>query len=66
MGRVYVVLDDELVKECQELTGIESRSGLIDFALRELRRRGRLKRLLALKGKVKWEGDLAQWRQVRD
>ena len=65
MGRTNVVLDDELVKECQELTGIETRRALIDYALHEVRRHGRQRRLLELKGSVKWEGDLAAWRKAR-
>lgn len=66
MGRTNVVIDDELIKECQELTGITTRRALIDYALHELRRRGRQKRLLNLKGTVKWEGDLLEWRKARD
>ncbi len=65
MGRTNVVLDDALVKECQELTGIRTQRALIDYALREVRRRGRQKRLLELKGAVEWEGDLAEWRKAR-
>ena len=66
MKRTNVVLDDELVKECQELTGIKTRRALIDYALHEVRRRGRQKRLLQLKGAVNWEGDLAEWRRTRN
>jgi len=65
MRRTNVVLDDELVKECQDLTGIRTQRALIDFALHEVRRRGRQKRLLKLKGSVKWEGDLSEWRKAR-
>ncbi len=66
MGRTNVVLDDGLIKECQKLTGIQTRRDLIDYALHEVRRRGRQKRLLKLKGSVKWEGDLAKWRKARN
>jgi Arc/MetJ family transcription regulator len=65
MGRTNVVLDDKLIDECQKLTGIETRRALIDYALHEVRRRGRQRRLLELKGAVKWEGDLASWREAR-
>ena len=65
MVRTNVVLDEELVEECQKLTGIGTRRALIDYALHEVRRRGRQRGLLALKGKVKWEGDLAAWRAHR-
>jgi Arc/MetJ family transcription regulator len=38
MGRTNVVIDDDLVKECQKLTEIRTRRALIDYALQELRR----------------------------
>lgn len=65
MGRTNVVLDDELVEECQKLTGIETRRALIDYALHEVKRRGNQRRLLELKGTVKWEGNLSDWRKER-
>ena len=65
MGRTNVVLDDELIEECQKVTGIKTRRALIDFALHEVLRHGRQRRLLELRGSVKWEGDLAAWRQPR-
>jgi len=65
MGRTSVVLDDKLVEECQALTRIKTRRALIDYALHEVRRRGRQRRLLELKGSVDWEGDLAEWRAGR-
>jgi len=65
MGRTNVVLDDELIEECQKVTGIKTRRALIDYALREVLRHGRQRRLLKLKGAVKWEGDLDAWREPR-
>ncbi len=65
MGRTNVVLDDDLVRECRKLTGIETRRALIDFALREVLRHGQQRRLLELKGAVRWEGDLDAWREGR-
>ena len=65
MGRTNIVLDDELVEKCQKVTGIKTRRSLIDFALHEVLRRGRQRQLLKLKGAVKWDGDLDQWRQGR-
>lgn len=65
MGRTNVVLDDELVEKCLKTTGIKTRRALIDHALHELLRRERLKRILELRGKVVWEGDLKSWRKAR-
>ncbi len=58
MGRTNIVLDDNLVAECQKVTGIRTRRGLVDYALRELLRRESQAKILELKGKVEWEGDL--------
>lgn len=65
MGRTNVVLDDTLVERCQEATGIKTRRALIDHALRELLRQEDQKRVLELKGTVRWEGDLDGWRKGR-
>jgi len=65
MGRATVVLDDKLVEECRKVTGIASRRELIDHALHEVLRFARQRRLLELKGAVRWEGDLVQWRKAR-
>jgi len=65
MTRTNVVLDDKLVAECQKLTKIKTRRALIDHALQELLRRQHQKKILDLKGRVQWEGDLKEWRKAR-
>ncbi len=65
MSRTNIVLDDELVAKCQQATGIKTRRALIQHALEELLRRKRQKKVLELKGAVRWEGDLTGWRQKR-
>jgi Arc/MetJ family transcription regulator len=65
MGRTNVVLNDTLVEECRKMTGIKTKRALIEYALQETLRHGRQRRLLELKGSVKWEGDLAAWREAR-
>lgn len=65
MGRTNVVLDDNLVSKCQKATGIKTRRALIDHALQELLRQENQKKILELKGKVRWEGDLKSWREAR-
>jgi Arc/MetJ family transcription regulator len=65
MGRTNVVLDDKLMAKCQRATGIKTKRALIQHALEELLRRKDQKRLLELKGKVHWEGDLDAWRTGR-
>ena len=65
MGRTNIVLDDDLVAKCQQETGIRTLRALIDHALHELLRHKRQKKVLELKGAVRWEGDLARWRKGR-
>ncbi len=65
MARTNVVLDEELVKECRRVTGIPTQRWLIDHALRELLRHERQKKVLELKGRVSWKGDLRAWRRGR-
>ncbi|PKL49135.1 MAG: DUF2191 domain-containing protein [Candidatus Riflebacteria bacterium HGW-Riflebacteria-2] len=62
MKRTNIELDEKLVEDCVKLTGIRTRKALIDHALRELLRHERQLELLELKGKVRWEGDLEDWR----
>jgi Arc/MetJ family transcription regulator len=64
--RTNVVLDEDLVEAGMELTGLKSRRALIDYALRELLRRESQRKILELKGKIHWEGDLPSLRQRRE
>ncbi len=66
MGRTNIVLDDTLVDECRQETGIRTIRGLVDHALRELLRHERQKKVLELKGAIHWDGDLETWRTERD
>lgn len=63
--RTNIVLDSRLVKAGLKATGLKTRRELVDFALRELLRHEQQKKLLDLKGKVEWEGDLDEMRQAR-
>ena len=65
MTRTNVVLDEALVGECRKITGISTQRALIDHALRELLRHGRQKKVLELKGRIAWQGNLRSWRRGR-
>jgi Arc/MetJ family transcription regulator len=56
--RTNIVLDTRLVETALKITGIKTRRELVDYALRELVRHERQARLLELRGRVLWEGDL--------
>lgn len=65
MKRTTVMLDAEIVELGKKLTGITTTRALIDLALRELVRNRRQRRILKLKGKIDWQGDLGQMRGSR-
>ena len=65
MKRTNIVMDEELVAEAKELTGIPTQRALVDHALRELVKRKKQKRILKHFGKVKWEGNLNEMRELR-
>jgi Arc/MetJ family transcription regulator len=65
MKRTNVVLDENLVHKCLEATGLKTYRAVIDHALRELLRHESQTKILELKGKIQWEGNLNEWRQSR-
>ncbi len=65
MGRTNIHLDDELVSKALNATGLRTKRELVDLALRELVRRKEQKKILSLKGKVSWVGNLDQLRTPR-
>lgn len=65
MARTNIDLDDELVKAGLKITNCKSKRELVNLALKELVAKKTRKKLLELKGKVVWEGDLSQMRKGR-
>jgi Arc/MetJ family transcription regulator len=63
--RTNIVLDEKLIEKGKKYTGINTKKKLVDFALRELIKRKERKRILGLKGKLCWEGDLGEMRRSR-
>lgn len=56
--RTNIVLDKNLLNDALQATGIKTRRELIEHALRELVRHKQQRKILSLKGKIQWEGDL--------
>lgn len=63
--RTNIILDVELVKEAQELTALKTKKDVVDFALQELVRQYRRRKLLALRRRGLWEGNLEEMRRER-
>lgn len=63
--RTNVVIDDELLAEAMRCTGLTTKKAVIDEALHMLVRLRRQTQVRQLRGKLKWEGDLAALREGR-
>jgi len=53
------------VKAGLKATGLKTRKDLVNYALEDLLRGEAQKKILELRGKVNWEGDLSVMRQER-
>lgn len=62
--RTNIEIDPDLVKEAMELTDLPTIKSVVQYSLEELIKQKKRKRLLSLKGKVKWEGNLDEMRQA--
>jgi Arc/MetJ family transcription regulator len=65
MSRTNIDIDDKLIKEGLKATQLRTKKELVNYALEELVKKARRKRILKLEGKVLWEGDLRQMRASR-
>lgn len=63
--RTNIILDDDMVEEAKKLTSFRTKREVVDFALRELLKQLRKKKLLAIRHKGMWQGDLSKWRRKR-
>jgi hypothetical protein len=63
--RTNVVLNETLVEQAKILTGIKTTRGVIDEALRLLIQLREQSQVAELRGRLRWEGDLAALREGR-
>lgn len=56
--RTNVMIDKQLLEETQKATGIDAPQQLVEHALHELIRHRQQRKLIDLKGKTQWKGDL--------
>ncbi len=63
--RIHLDLDDTLLEEVITLGAFPTKRAAVMTALEELAKRFKRRELAAMRGKVAWEGDLAQWRTAR-
>ena len=65
MARTVVDIKDDLLKKAQKLTGINKKVEVVNYALKRLVEQKEIEKILNLKGKVKWEGDIEEMRKGR-
>jgi Arc/MetJ family transcription regulator len=61
--RTNIVLDEELLAEAMQRTGIKTKRGVVEEALRTLIRLKRQEEIRQLRGALHWEGDLDEMRR---
>lgn len=62
MPRTNIVLDETLVQAAKKATGLTTTKDVVHEGLRALVQRVRRRRVLALRGRIAWRGDLDTWR----
>lgn len=65
MARTLIDIDEEIFAKAQRLTGLRKKVDVVNYALRKLVEQKEIEKILDLKGKVKWEGDLEEMRRDR-
>lgn len=65
MKRTSIAIDEKLIREAMKATGIKTRTGLVDFALRKLLHHESSKRILELKEKERKHRDGYRRKPVR-
>jgi len=63
--RTNIVIDDDLMAQAQELTGIQTKKGVVEEALRLLIQMYAQTQIRDLRGQLSWEGDLDGLREGR-
>lgn len=63
--RTNIELDDELMREALELSGLPTKRAVVEEALRTMVRQRKQAKVKELFGKVRWEGSLDEMRRDR-
>jgi len=56
--RTNIVIDDNLMKETLQLTGLRTKREAVELGLRTVVRLRKQERIRRFRGKLKWQGDL--------
>ena len=65
MSKTVIDIKDDLLKKVRSITGISKKVDIVNYALEKLVEQKEIEKILTLKGKIKWEGDLEEMRSGR-
>jgi Arc/MetJ family transcription regulator len=65
MSRTVINLEDDVLKKALNLTGMKKKVDVVNLAMRKLVEQKEIEKILDLKGKIKWEGNLDEMRAGR-
>jgi Arc/MetJ family transcription regulator len=65
MSRTIIDIQDDLLRKAQKMTGISKKVEIVNYALKRLLDQKEIERVLELRGKVKWEGNVEEMRRDR-
>ena len=63
--RTNIVIDDDLMREVLQATGLATKREAVELGLKLLLRMKQQESIRELRGNLKWEGDLANLRETR-
>jgi Arc/MetJ family transcription regulator len=63
--RTNIIIDDQLMREALETTGLPTKKAVVEEALRLLINIHKQSSIRSLRGKIQWEGNLDEQRQAR-
>jgi Arc/MetJ family transcription regulator len=63
--RTNIVIDDQLMNDALKATGLQTKKEAVEEGLKALIKLRKQADLRALRGKVKWEGDLDDMRTAK-
>ena len=65
MLRTNIELDEKLIGKALRLTKLKTKKELVNYAVKELVEKLERKKILELKGKIAWTGNLDEMRESR-
>lgn len=61
--RTNIDIDDDLMREALEVSGLPTKKSVVEMALSTLIQRKKQERIRELRGRLSWDGDLEQMRR---